>query len=141
VNVGPVDLLRRNATALSVQCLQPADVAADHGGIDMTSLQPRKVMPGMARSDLLRPWPVLVPLDKAPPPKPLVMGGTIPPTAKPHLRTHCQASAAPVFPIEPANDPVKHLLDDDRTAMTLLALVLCVTVTIALLGFGLQVMQ
>jgi hypothetical protein len=47
----------------------------------------------------------------------------------------------PVFPIEPANDPVQHLVDDDRMAMTLLALVLCVTVTIALLGFGLQVLQ
>jgi len=108
----------------------------------MTSLQPRKVMPGTARNDLLRPWPVLVPLDKAPPPKPLVMGGTIPPAATNlRVRTRWQPSAAPMFPIEPANDPVKHLLDDDRAALTLLALVLCVTVTIALLGFGLQVMR
>ena len=89
----------------------------------------------------LRPWPTLVPFDQAPPPKALVMGGTIPPLPAGRVRTHWQPTAMPVFPIEPANDPVQHLVDDDRMAMTLLALVLCVTVTIALLGFGLQVLQ
>jgi hypothetical protein len=89
----------------------------------------------------LRPWPTLAPVDKAPPPKPLVMGGTLPPRPASRVRTHWQPTAMPVFPIEPANDPVQHLVDDDRLAMTLLTLVLCVTVTIALLGFGLQVLQ
>jgi len=90
----------------------------------------------------LRPWPTLMPVDKAPPPKPLVMGGTLPPRPpKARVRTHWQPAAMPVFPIEPANDPVQRLADDDRAAMTLLTLVLCVTVTIALLGFGLQVLQ
>lgn len=107
----------------------------------MTSLQPRKISPGTASAERLRPWPVLMPLDKAPQPKPLVMGGTLPPTPIARIRTRWQPSAMPMFPIEPANDPVKHLLDDDRAAMALLALVLCVTVTIALLGFGLQVLQ
>ena len=91
----------------------------------------------------LRPWPRLAPLDKAPMPKPLVMGGTLPPTntAKSRVRTRWQPGSAPMFPIEPANDPVKRLVDDDRASMTLLALVLCVTLTIALLGFGLQVLH
>jgi hypothetical protein len=90
----------------------------------------------------LRPWPRLAPVDKAPPPKPLVMGGTLPPiTAKARVRTHWQPASMPVFPIEPANDPIRHLADDDRASLTLLTLVLCVTLTIALLGFGLQVLQ
>jgi hypothetical protein len=90
----------------------------------------------------LRPWPTLVPLDKAPAPKPLVMGGTVPPrTPIARIRTHWQPTAMPKFPFEPANDPVQHMVDDDRLAMTLLTLVLCVTVTIALLGFGLQALQ
>lgn len=89
----------------------------------------------------LHPWPALTPLDKAPAPKPLVMGGTLPPRPAGRVRTHWQPAAMPVFPIEPANDPVQRLADDDRLAMTLLTLVLCVTVTIALLGFGLQVLQ
>jgi hypothetical protein len=83
-----------------------------------------------------------VALDTAPPPKPLVMGGTLPPQpTKARLHTRWQAAAMPAFPIEPANDPVQRLADDDRTAMALLTLVLCVTMAIALLGFGLQVLQ
>jgi hypothetical protein len=91
----------------------------------------------------LRPWPALMPLDKAsPPPKPLVMGGTLPPRpALARVRTHWQPDAMPEFPVEPANDPLQRLADDDRAGMTLLMLVLCVTMTIALLGFGLQVLQ
>jgi hypothetical protein len=90
----------------------------------------------------LRPWPTLVP-DKAPPPKPLVMGGTLPPQpqAKPIVRTHWQPHAMPAFPIEPANDPLERLAHDDRASMTLLGLILCVTLSIALLGFVLQVLQ
>ncbi|HET7526168.1 MAG TPA: hypothetical protein VFK10_09530 [Burkholderiaceae bacterium] len=90
----------------------------------------------------LRPFPRLRVVDRAPPPKPLVMGTTMPPTLiRPKVRTHWQPSAKAMFPIEPANDPVQRLVDDDRASMTLLALVLCVTVTVALLGFGLQVLQ
>jgi hypothetical protein len=90
----------------------------------------------------LRPFPRLTVVDKAPQPKPLVMGGTLPPiTTKPSLRTRWQPSAKALFPIEPANDPVQRLADNDRASLALLALVLCVTLTIALLGFGLQVLQ
>ena len=91
----------------------------------------------------LRPFPRLRVVDRAPPLKPLVMGTTVPPTLiiKPNVRTRWQPSAKAMFPIEPANDPVQRLVDDDRASMTLLALVLCVTVTVALLGFGLQVLQ
>lgn len=89
----------------------------------------------------LRPWPRLAPVDKAPLPKPLVMGGTLPPTAKATVRTRWQPASMPVFPLEPANDPIRRLVDDDRASMTLLALVVCVTLSIALLGFGLQVLQ
>jgi hypothetical protein len=108
----------------------------------MTSLktQPSAAFSGTGRP--LRPWPTLVVLDTAPAPKPLVMGGTLPPKpTMPRVQTRWQAAAMPVFPIEPANDPVQRLVDDDRTAMALLTLVLCVTVTVALLGFGLQVLQ
>ena len=108
-------------------------------------MTPLKKLPSehLARNDgrTLRPWPTLVPLDKAPAPKPLVMGGTLPPRPASRVRTHWQPTAMPAFPIEPANDPLQRLADDDRLAMTLLTLVLCVTVTIALLGFGLQVLQ
>ncbi|HEU5296820.1 MAG TPA: hypothetical protein VFU71_18710 [Burkholderiaceae bacterium] len=70
------------------------------------------------------------------------MGTTVPPTLpKPPVRTRWQSGAMPAFPLEPANDPVKHLDDDDRVSIAMLALVLCVTVTIALLGFGLQVLH
>ncbi|MCG3188750.1 MAG: hypothetical protein LKCHEGNO_00905 [Burkholderiaceae bacterium] len=89
----------------------------------------------------LRPWPRLAPVDKAPLPKPLVMGGTVPPQPKATVRTRWQPDSMPVFPIEPANDPIRHLVDDDRASLTLLALVLCVTLSIALLGFGLQLLQ
>lgn len=57
------------------------------------------------------------------------------------IRTRWQPGAVPAFPIEPANDPVRRLAEDDRASMTLLALVLCVTLTVALLGFGLQVLH
>lgn len=90
----------------------------------------------------LRPWPTLVPPDKAPPPKPLVMDGTLPPgPAAARLQTRWQLDSAPQFPIEPGNDPVRRLHDHDRAGMALLGLVLCATVTIALLGFGLQILQ
>ena len=110
----------------------------------MTALKtrPSTRLAGSGSGRPLRPWPTLVALDTAPAPKPLVMGGTLPPRpTKARVQTHWQAAAMPAFPIEPANDPVQRLIDDDRTAMALLALVLCVTVTIALLGFGLQVLQ
>jgi hypothetical protein len=115
-------------------------------GVEMTFLQAHVKgvrTTGAAPDRPLRPWPALVPPDKAPPPKPLVMGGTLPPLApsRHRVRTHWQPQASPVFPIEPANDPVQRLLDDDRASMTLLALILCVTVSVALLGFGLQVLQ
>jgi hypothetical protein len=114
--------------------------------VEMTSLQAHATSVRTQRSAQdrpLRPWPALVPLDKAPLPKPLVMGGTLPPhaPAKPAVRTHWQTQAMPIFPLEPANDPLQRLVDDDRAGMALLALILCVTVTIALLGFGLQVLQ
>jgi len=109
---------------------------------DMTSLQTRSELPRVTRQAPLRPWPVLMPLDRAPSPKPLVMGGTLPPLpAMARVQTRWQSSGVPSFPLEPANDPVQQLADDDRAALTLLTLVLCVTVTIALLGFGLQVLQ
>jgi hypothetical protein len=107
----------------------------------MTSLQTHSVMADAARQRPLRPWPVLVPLDRAPTPKPLVMGGTLPPTPVARVQTRWQPGSAPVFPIEPANDPVVHLAEDDRAGLTLLTLVLCATVAIALLGFVLQVSQ
>jgi len=89
----------------------------------------------------LRPWPHLTPVDKAPLPKPLVMGGTVPPVPTARVRTRWQPDSMPVFPIEPANDPIRQLADDDRASLMLLTLVLCVTVSIALLGFGLQLLQ
>jgi len=106
-----------------------------------TSLQTYSAMANAARQPPLRPWPVLVPLDRAPTPKPLVMGGTLPPTPMGRVQTRWQPGSAPVFPIEPANDPVLHLAEDDRAGLTLLTLVLCATVAIALLGFVLQVSQ
>jgi hypothetical protein len=119
----------------------------------MTSLQPQSTFAGTVRPPPLRPWPALMPLDRAPIPKPLVMGGTLPPLpAMARVRTRWQPLNAPVFatdgptgapsfPIAPANDPIERLADDDRAGLTLLTLVLCVTVAIALLGFGLQVLQ
>ena len=89
----------------------------------------------------LRPWPRLAPVDNAPLPKPLVMGGTLPPAPKATVRTRWQPASMPAFPLEPANDPIRRLVDDERTSMALLTLVLCVTLTIALLGFGLQMLQ
>lgn len=107
----------------------------------MTSLHSQSVLTGTTAQRPLRPWPVLVPLDRAPTPKPLVMGGTLPPTPLAQVRTRWQAGSAPVFPIEPANDPVHRLAEDDRAGLALLTLVLCVTLAVALLGFVLQVMQ
>lgn len=107
----------------------------------MTSLQSHAALARPSRPRPLRPWPVLMPLDRAPSPKPLVMGGTLPPTAMARVRTRWQPTAAPVFPIEPANDPVVHLAEDDRAGITLLTLVVCVTLAVALLGFVLQVSQ
>ena len=119
----------------------------------MTSLQSRRAFAGTVRQRPLRPWPVLMPVDRAPIPKPLVMGGTLPPQpTSARVRTRWQPLSAPSFatdtptgvpsfPIAPANDPIERLADDDRAGLTLLMLVLCVTVTIALLGFGLQVLQ
>jgi|SoimicmetaTmtHMA_FD_contig_31_15297350_length_801_multi_3_in_0_out_0_2 hypothetical protein len=127
-----------------MQCLQPADVWRHLEATEMTPLKtpPSARFTGSRSGPPLRPLPTLVPLDKAPAPKPLVMGTTVPPRAPiAPIRTHWQPTAMPKFPIEPANDPLRHLADDDRLAMTLLTLVLCVTVAIALLGFGLQVLQ
>jgi hypothetical protein len=108
----------------------------------MTSLQTHRAMAaGAAPPRPLRLWPVLVPVDRAPSPKPLVMGGTLPPTPMARVQTRWQPGSAPVFPIEPANDPVHHLVEDDRAGLTLLTLVLCATIAIALLGFVLQVAQ
>ena len=74
-------------------------------------------------------------------PPPRVRGAPCPPTPLARVRTRWQPTAAPVFPIEPANDPVLHLAEDDRAGLTLLTLILCVTLAIALLGFVLQVLQ
>jgi hypothetical protein len=109
--------------------------------LTMTSLQTESAMTGTAHERPLRPWPVLMPVDRAPAPKPLVMGGTLPPTPLARVQTRWQPTAQPRFPIEPANDPVHHLAEDDRAGLALLTLVLCVTLAVALLGFVLQVMQ
>lgn len=83
------------------------------------------------------------PGEQAPLPRlPMPRRGTVPPVApKASVRTRWQPGSMPAFPIEPTNDPLQHLADDDSTAMTLLALVLCATLTLTLLGFGLQVWQ
>lgn len=95
------------------------------------------------RARPMRPWPKLAPLDRAPEPKPLVMGtdqvSTRPALAR--VRTRWQPDSMPTFPIEPADDPVRRLADTERSALTLLTLVLCVTASLALLGFGLQIVQ
>jgi hypothetical protein len=114
--------------------------------LTMTSLQTEIAMTGTARERPLRPWPVLMPVDRAPAPKPLVMGGTLPPTPLARVQTRWQPTGQPQatrpqFPIEPANDPVHRLAEDDRAGLALLTLVLCVTLAVALLGFVLQVMQ
>ena len=90
----------------------------------------------------LRPWPKLAPVDRAPSPKPLVMGPDV--QSRPALarvRTRWQPDSMPTFPIAPVDDPVRQLERSDRASLTLLTLVLCVTVSIALLGFGLQIVQ
>jgi len=96
--------------------------------------------PGMVLPE--RPWPRLPIVDRAPPPKPLVMGRTMPPPpASGMVRTHWQPDSMPVFPIEPADDPVRQLAEHERTSMTLLTLVMCATIAVAVLGYGLQVLQ
>jgi hypothetical protein len=110
----------------------------------MTFLEALNSPPAQHRP--LRPWPRLAQPEMAPPPpKPLVMGRATqrpePSTLTRVVQTHWQADSAPRFPIEPANDPVKRMADDDRSGLALLTLVLCVTVAVALLGFGIQVMQ
>jgi hypothetical protein len=68
--------------------------------------------------------------------------GTLPPRpALARVRTHWRPESMPVFPLEPANDPIQRLVDDDRVGMALLTLVLCVTLTVALLGLVLQMLQ
>jgi hypothetical protein len=93
----------------------------------------------------LRPWPRISPPDRAPAPKPLVMGPLAAASqARPamaRVQTRWQTHARPTFPIRPADDPVRQVADNERRGMTLLALVLCVTVSVALLGFGLQILQ
>ncbi len=96
------------------------------------------------RARPMRPWPKLAPVDRAPEPKPLVMGGGQEVSVRPALarvRTRWQPDSMPTFPIEPANDPVRRFADAERSALTLLTLVLCVTASVALLGFGLQILQ
>ncbi len=88
-----------------------------------------------------RPWQTLPIVDRAPPPKPLVMGNTSPPSTSGPVRAHWQPGSMPVFPIEPANDPVRQLAENERTSMTLLTLVMYATITVAVLGYSLQVLQ
>ena len=89
-----------------------------------------------------QPWQTLPLVDRAPPPRPLVMGGTRPPpAASGTVRTHWQPDSMPAFPIEPASDPVRQLAESERTSMTLLTLVMYATVTVAVLGYGLQALQ
>ena len=89
-----------------------------------------------------QPWQTPPLVDRAPPLKPLVMGGTRPPpAASGTVRTHWQPGSMPVFPIEPANDPVRQLAENERTSMTLLTLVMYATITVAVLGYGLQALQ
>ena len=96
--------------------------------------------PGNGRPD--RPWQRLPIVDRAPPPKPLVMGGTLlPRPVSGPVRTHWQPGSMPVFPIEPANDPVRQLAENERASMTLLTLVMYATITVAVLGYSLQVLQ
>jgi hypothetical protein len=93
----------------------------------------------------LRPWPRIAAPDPAPAPKPIAMGPL--PVAGEHrqamarVQTRWQTGARPTFPIRPTDDPVRQAADNERRGMTLLALVVCVSVSVALLGFGLQVLQ
>lgn len=93
----------------------------------------------------LRPWPRIATPDLAPAPKPLVMGSMAPASAAPpavaRVQTRWQTHARPTFAVRPASDPVRQAVDNERRGMTLLALVLCATLSVALLGFGLQVLQ
>jgi hypothetical protein len=90
----------------------------------------------------LRPWPKLAPVDRAPSPKPLVMGSEVQSRpAMARVRTRWQPDSMPTFPIDPADDPVRKVDDNERAGLTLLTLVLCVSVSLALLGFGLQILQ
>jgi ferric-dicitrate binding protein FerR (iron transport regulator) len=93
----------------------------------------------------LRPWPRIAAPDLAPAPKPLVMGplaaadASRPAMAR--VQTRWQTHAKPTFPIRPADDPVRQMATNERRGMTLLTLVVCATLTVALLGIGLQVLQ
>ena len=92
----------------------------------------------------LRPWPRLAPVDRAPTPKPLVMGRDDDVQSRPamaRVRTRWQPDSMPTFPIDPAHDPVRRAEQNERAGLTLLTLVLCVSVSLALLGFGLQILQ
>lgn len=93
----------------------------------------------------LRPWPRITAPDLAPAPKPLVMGPLAPAHATPQalarVQTRWPTHARPTFPIQPASDPLRQVVDNERRGMTLLALVLCATLSVAVLGFGLQVLQ
>lgn len=94
------------------------------------------------RARPLRPWPKLAPLDRAPSPKPLVMGPDVQDRpAMARVRTRWQPDSMPTLPFEPAADPVRLVEESDRASLTLLTLVLCVTVSVTLLGFGLQILQ
>jgi hypothetical protein len=108
----------------------------------MATFQPQMHGLRSQRVRPLLPWPALAPIDKAPAPKPLVMGRPVEPSrpmAK--VRTRWQPGSMPTFPIEPANDPVRRAADNERAGLTLLTLVLCVTASVALLGLGLQILQ
>ena len=109
----------------------------------MTPLQmhpsDRFAAPGIGQPK--RPWQALPLSDRAPPPKPLVMGNRLSQAASDTVHTHWQPGSLPMFPIEPANDPVGQLDENERTSMRLLTLVTCATMTVAALGYGLQVLQ
>ncbi len=108
----------------------------------MATFQPQMHGLRTQRVRPLLPWPALAPIDKAPQPKPLVMGRQVEPSpAIAKVQTRWQPGGMPTFPIEPANDPVRRVADNERAGLTLLTLVLCVTASVALLGFGLQILQ
>lgn len=99
------------------------------------------------RPRTLRPWPALYPTDGSPPPKPLTLGrlseGQPQPTHTSSLWALPQRPpglAEPSLPFFTEADPVQRAEDNERAGMTLLVLVLCATLAVALLGFGLRVL-